>query len=100
MTDLADILRVYNGSNGEATRGLYRELETRGARGIIALNLFRAAKCAERAKLYRKGPGYKTEAYRRKDWSIKNLAETLVARRATGEAYHSLDYGWGTDRQL
>lgn len=95
MTDLHQITRIYQGSNGDATRMLYRDLESFGPMGVIAVNLFRACKCSERAKAYRKGPGYKTEAYQRKDWSIGNLATALNASDA-----HGLTWGWGLDAEL
>jgi hypothetical protein len=94
--DFADIVRVYQGSDGEATRALYRGLEQLGPIGIIAVNLFRACKCSERAKLYRRGKGYKTAAYERKDWSIRNLASALHVTSA--ETY--LPWGWAVDRPL
>ncbi|MGJ5000550.1 hypothetical protein ACQR10_04450 [Bradyrhizobium sp. HKCCYLRH2060] len=95
MTDLAIIRRIYDGSDGDATRMLYRDLERLGPMGVIALNLLRACKCSERAKTYRKGPGYRTEAYRRKDWSIGNLAAALA-----GDVDHGLVWGWGVDGEL
>lgn len=95
MSDLAMIQRIYHGSNGDATRMLYRDLEQFGPMGVIATNLFRACKCSERAKAYRKGPGHKTEAYARKDWSIQNLATALAASDA-----HGLTWGWAIDDDL
>src|ERR1700676_464322 len=62
MTDLATILSIYAGSNGDATKALYASLEKRGPVGLIALNLFRACKASERAKIYR-GRSYKGAAY-------------------------------------
>ncbi len=95
MTDLVLITRIYQGSNGDATRMLYRDLERMGPMGVIAMNLFRACKCSERAKAYRKGRGYKTEAYARKDWSIQNLARALSETRD-----HGLTWGWAIDTEL
>jgi hypothetical protein len=40
-----DALTIYRGSDGEATKELYRRLESKGPLGLISLNLFRAAKC-------------------------------------------------------
>lgn len=74
---LASVMSIYQGSEGTATKGLYQELHARGSPGFIAVNLFRAVKCSERAKLYR-GHGYKSAAYDRKQWSINNLAACLV----------------------
>lgn len=98
MTDLSTIMRIYQGSNGEATKMLYRDLEAFGPMGVIALSLFRASKCSERAKVYRKGPGYKTEAYARKDWSIKNLAAILLLAQRAGQV--DLKWGWAVDEEL
>lgn len=98
MTDLYLIRRVYDGSDGGVTRGLYSDLEAIGPMGVIAMNLFRASKCSERAKSYRKGPGHRTEAYRRKDWSIENLATALESQTAAGGV--SFAWGWGVDAEL
>lgn len=70
-------LEIYQGSNGKATKALYAELETLGPRGLVALNLFRACKCSERAKVYR-GHGYKADAYARKEWSMGLLCDILI----------------------
>jgi hypothetical protein len=76
MADLADILRVYNGSDGDATKALFERLEAIGPVGIVAMNLFRASKNSARAKVYR-GGGYRGKAYDRKSWAIDNLAKVL-----------------------
>lgn len=98
MTDLAMITRIFEGSNGDATRMLYRDLESFGPMGVIGVNLFRACKCSERAKLYRKGPGHKTAAYERKDWSIQNLAAALHEQQA--KQLLDLKWGWAIDEDL
>lgn len=90
---LAEVMAIYTGSNGEATQALYRQLEVRGTLGFIAANLFRAVKCSERAKSYRK-KGFKTDAYERKHWSIKNLAQALNANAAQ----YGITWGWATDK--
>ncbi len=36
------VLEIYDGSDGDATKGLYRELCELGAAGELAMNLFRA----------------------------------------------------------
>jgi hypothetical protein len=46
---------VFDGSDGDATRALYKELAERGPLGLIALNLFRANKNSARAKVYKGG---------------------------------------------
>lgn len=94
MYDLAAILRVYQGSNGDATKALYAALEEKGAMGIIAMNLFRATKCSERAKEYR-GARYRGAAYDRKQWSIDNLCAALEANAATT----AMSWGWGIDSE-
>lgn len=91
--DLANVLSVYQGSNGDATRALYADLTAIGPVGVVAVNLFRACKCSERAKVYRRGPGHKTEAYARKDWSIGQLADALVATPL-------LPWGWQIDERM
>jgi hypothetical protein len=98
MTDIADVIRIYQGSNGDATKALYAELEQLGPIGVIGVNLFRACKCSERAKAYRKGPGHKTAAYDRKDWSIGNLARALHVQHAN--QLLGIKWGWGSDEAL
>ncbi|MCK1402052.1 hypothetical protein IVB45_17385 [Bradyrhizobium sp. 4] len=84
---LAEILTVYRASDDEATRQLYAKLNAQGHAGDIAVNLLRACKCSERAKLYRRGPGHRSAAYDRKDWSIRNLVGVL--------ARHDFGWRWG-----
>jgi hypothetical protein len=92
--DIADVLRIYRGSDGEATRALYDCLGKLGAEGEVAVNLFRACKSSERAKVYRGGRnGYRGAAYDRKQWSMDNLAKILVEH---AEAL-GLRWGWGCD---
>lgn len=88
---------VFEGSDGALTRQYYAELEKRGPRGLVALNLFRAQKTSSRAKKYRggiRGVGrYKDMAYERKQWSMKLLSEIL---KEHGEAL-GIQWGWKTD---
>lgn len=97
MSQLAYVMMVYEGSNGEATKALYARLEQYGPAGVIALNLFRASKCSARAKVYRGGvPGkgsFRGMAYDRKQWSIGNLVKVLAEHSATC----GLAWGWGVD---
>ncbi len=86
-------LRIYRGSNGDLTKALYAQLETLGAKGTIALNLFRAQKASARAKTYRRR--YKGDAYQKKQWSMDNLSTALTER--AGEL--SLTWGWGVDEK-
>lgn len=89
---LADLLRVYEGSDGVVTKAMYAQLEAFGPIGVIAVNLFRASKCSKRAKVYR-GHGYKDEAYARKQWSLDNLCHALDQNCRALE----LTWGWKED---
>lgn len=95
--DLGEVLSVYQGSDGERTRALYRELESRGAIGTVAMNLFRACKASQRAKLYRGGQrgrgSYRSMAYAKKAWSIDELAAALTGQGAA----QGIAWGWGVD---
>jgi hypothetical protein len=90
-------LEVYAGSDGAETRAFYAELETLGAIGLVAMNLFRAQKCSSRAKVYRggiRGKGsYRSMAYDRKGWSLKQLCEILQAHSSEV----GIAFGWGRD---
>lgn len=89
---LTEVLTVYSGSDGDATKALYDRLAKLGPAGEIALNLFRAQKNSERAKVYR-GGGYRGKAYDRKEWAIGNLTAILsVHAETTG-----IRWGWGID---
>jgi hypothetical protein len=80
---------IYHGSDGEATKALYRELEANhGPAGAVATNLFRAQKSSSRAKVYR-GRNYKGLSYEKKNWSMDNLCRIL------GEHAASLGITWG-----
>lgn len=68
-------LEIYLGSDGKATTALYEHLTGLGPVGVVALNLFRACKCSERAKQYSRR--YKADAYGRKQWSVDNLCVEL-----------------------
>lgn len=87
---------IYEGSDGEATKRLYSDLEKIGPRGLIALNLFRASKCSQRAKVYRGGNSkgrYRDMAYDRKQWSMDNLCAILTQH---AEAL-GIQWGWKQD---
>lgn len=84
--------RIYGGSSGDDTKELYQELVELGDVGIIAVNLFRACKTNERAKVYR-GGGYRQESYSRKSWSLENLSKVLAAKADE----IGLKWGWGRD---
>lgn len=91
------VLSVYRGSNGDLTRELYERLNKLGPIGEMAVNLFRACKTSERAKLYRRGPGHKTASYDRKDWSIENLCRILAEH---GAALGIASWGWQIDAAM
>jgi hypothetical protein len=94
MSDLVEVTAIYNGSNGDATKALYQRLERLGPIGIVAVNLFRACKSSERAKVYR-GGGYRGMAYDRKSWSLNNLCAILdIHSEALGIAW-----GWSIDEK-
>lgn len=93
---LAHVMTVYRGSDGEATKALYAQLERAGPLGVLALNLFRAQKNSERAKEYRGGNSqgsYRGQAYDRKAWAMENLTRELASW--TGVA--PIIWGWGED---
>jgi hypothetical protein len=92
MMQRAEIYAVYAGSNGEATKALYARLEALGTAGVVAVNLFRACKASERAKVYR-GGGYRGAAYDKKQWSMDNLCAAL---ERDGERL-GIRWGWGID---
>lgn len=96
---LLDVVKIYEGSNGDATKAMYDMLKQYGPVGDIAVNVFRAHKNSARAKVYRggvRGKGsYKSMAYERKRWAMENLAKSLCeyADRA------NIKWGWGVDRK-
>lgn len=90
---LREVSEVYAGSDGDATRALYARLEALGPIGVIAVNVFRAQKCSERAKRYR-GREFKSAAYERKQWSIDNLAAALLRHGETA----AVGWGWAHDQ--
>ena len=96
-TKLDSLLVIYTGSNGDATTALYQLLEQRGPIGVVAVNLFRAMKNSERAKVYRGGiPGkgsYRRMAYDRKQWAMNNLCRVLS--QYAGEL--GVVWGWKRD---
>jgi hypothetical protein len=89
---LRRVVGVFDGSDGDATKALFADLEKRGPIGLIAVNLFRAQKNSGRAKVYR-GRRYRDAAYDRKQWAMDNLCAVL--------AKHACDvgitWGWGAD---
>lgn len=92
---LDEIIAVYAGSDGDATRALYAKLEAITPLGPIAVNLFRACKTSNRAKRYRRGRGHITESYGRKDWSVENAARILAEMTPS-----PFVWGWGIDEAM
>lgn len=91
-----NVLEIYAGSNGDATKALYDELVKLGSVGVVAVNIFRAQKASERAKVYRggnKGGRYRDQAYEKKEWSIGNLVLALLTEAETVKFM----WGWGLD---
>jgi len=100
--DYAEILSVYGGSDGDATKRLYERLDAIGPEGAIAVDLFRAHKSSSRAKAYRGGPSaglgrgkgsYRRMAYQRKNWAIDNLCRSLDEHAQL----LGIGWGWGED---
>jgi hypothetical protein len=96
---LGHVLSVYQGSDGDATKALYARLTAEcGVAGAVAVNLMRATKASERAKLYRGGArgkgSYRGMAYDKKAWAMGELAGILVAHSAE----LNISWGWGVDR--
>lgn len=89
---LAYVMTVYSGSDAHATKGLYARLVKVGPVGTIAVNLLRAQKSSERAKVYR-GRSYRGLAYDKKQWSMDQLTTALTEH---GEAL-GIGWGWGED---
>lgn len=94
---LSDIMTIYAGSDGDATKALYQQLQLAGPRGLVAIDLFRACKASERAKAYRGGQrgrgSFRRMAYEKKSWAIENLAANLSDRAAD----LGIVWGWGID---
>jgi hypothetical protein len=72
---------IFAASDADATRALYAALERRGPVGAIAMNLLRAQKASDRAKVYR-GRRFVDAAYDKKAWSMAQLAAALAAAPA------------------
>jgi len=85
-------IEVYHTSNGELTKAYYVELSTIGPIGLVAMNVFRAQKCSQRAKNYRRR-AWKDDAYGRKQWSIEQLCNILIMH---GQALN-ISFGWKQD---
>lgn len=89
---IAEVVGVYEGSNGDATKAFYARLEALGPIGIIATNLFRAQKTSSRAKVYRRS-AHRHRSYDTKQWSMGNLARALTDHAAQV----GITWGWAID---
>lgn len=88
---LDEIIAVYKGRDANRTRALYALLMTKPPRGVIGVNVLRAARNSEMAKSYRKGSATRA-AYETKDWAIGQLCDALVANPGV-----IARWGWGRD---
>lgn len=86
------ILEVYTASDAEATRELYAELMEHGSAGELAVNLLRASKKSERAKVYR-GQRYRSASYDGKQWAMGEICRVLTAHPELAR------WGWGVDEK-
>lgn len=99
------VRHVYKSSDGAMTKQLYALLAKRGAAGEVAVELFRAQKCSERAKKYRGGirgvGSFKAMAYERKGWALHNLCTTLLTGAAGSRIERAVElnisFGWKED---
>jgi hypothetical protein len=93
--------QIYFGSNAAASRSFCSKLESSGAIGRIAAQLFRVQKASSRAKVYRggvrgsngQGYSYRDMAYERKNECIEQLCRILEHNSG------GLKWGWGHDDQ-
>lgn len=86
---------IFNGSNAEQTKEFYKTLDEIGPKGRVATALLRASKCSSRAKQYRKRI-WKTDAYDRKQWSLREACKVLVH---FGKQL-GINYGWRQDTNV
>ena len=93
----AELVRAYQGSDGDATAALYVRLQKLGPSGQLAINLFRAHKSSARAPVSRgRAPGggsYRGRAYERTQWALDNLTSILIEHGAAC----GIRWGWGID---
>lgn len=90
-----DAQKVFDGSDGSITVEYYKLLASKGPIGKLAVALFRAQKCSERAKKYRRG-SYRRDAYDRKTWSIGELIKVLE-QHPNNVAQYGVRWGWKQD---
>lgn len=87
------IMEVYKGRDANRTKALYAKLVAKPPRGIIAVNVLRAARNSEMAKGY-KGRSAHAKAYESKDWAIGELCDALMRDPSV-----ITSWGWGRDEQ-
>ena len=85
------IMSVYKARDAQRTRDLYARLVAKPPRGIVAVNVLRAARNSEMAKGYSKGSATRA-AYETKDWAIGELCRALVEKPGV-----ITSWGWGRD---
>lgn len=90
---LDEIRSVYEARDANRTRDLYARLTVKPPRGIVAVNVLRAARNSEMAKGYKKGSST-AKAYATKDWSLDELCRTILATPGVIERW-----GWGRDEK-
>lgn len=90
---LSRVLAVYEGSDAIATRALYAELGELGYIGDLAVNLLRACKKSERAKVYR-GRHYRASSYDGKQWAMEQVCTLLTSHPELVGTW-----GWGKDEK-
>ncbi len=88
---LDEIIAVYKGRDANRTRALYAALAAKPPRGMIGINVLRAARNSEMAKSYRKGSATRA-AYETKDWAIGQLCDALES-----DPFVITSWGWGRD---
>lgn len=91
---MSEIEHAYLGSDADKTRAVYQRLMECGGPGRIAVNLLRASKNSERAKLYKSGRSSRA-AYGTKDWAIGELIGALAAHADE----IGIVWGWGRDEK-
>ncbi len=88
----AEVVEIYRASNAASTKSLYLLLRECGAEGLLAIELLRASKSSERAKVYRGSAGargsYRSLAYERKQTAMNDLCRMLSTACLFG-------WGWG-----
>ena len=90
---------IFEGRDADQTRHFYSQLEAAGTMGAIALNVFRAAKKSNLAKVYKGGNrhgSFKGQSYDQKQWALDQLSKTLMVH---GNAKKVI-WGWKEDRAV